>query len=479
MLAAGARRSGTDLRGGAELLRSPARPIVLVRRRADARARAVGRPGHAVARRAAPVLAAAPPALRGLRRPARADERQPSPTSRSRSTTTTRASGWPGSPTPSSRTTARSTAAARTPSSAPELPDPPLARLRARRAAAPDRRAAHARRRRRRAEEHLLRRARRRGVPLAASRRPRLRARPTARSATTSSSTSRCSASSRRSSRTTCTRSTWRRSGRWSRTRSSSASSTTTRTPPPVSPSTARTGPALALVFDGTGYGTDGTLWGGELLRCDLAGFERLAHLEPVPLPGGEAAIREPWRIAAVHLERAGLPVPWRALGARAREPEARPAARVRDGPPLRRGRGDPRRPRAVELRGPGRGRARAARRRAPRRAVPVAVRRRDRRSSRSVTRSSRPAARGGDRGRVPRDGRGRRRGRRAPRRASRARSCSPAAASRTCACSTRRGARLEALGFRVLTHRLVPPNDGGISYGQAAVAARRSAPCA
>ena len=39
------------------------------------------------------------------------------------------------------------------------------------------------------------------------------------------------------------------------------------------------TGPALALVFDGTGYGTDGTLWGGELLRCDLAGFERLAHL--------------------------------------------------------------------------------------------------------------------------------------------------------------------------------------------------------
>jgi hydrogenase maturation protein HypF len=68
---------------------------------------------------------------------------------------------------------------------------------------------------------------------------------------------------------------------------------------------------ALALVFDGTGYGTDGTLWGGELLRCDLGGFERVAHLEPVPLPGGEAAIREPWRLAAVHLELAGLPVPW------------------------------------------------------------------------------------------------------------------------------------------------------------------------
>ena len=45
-------------------------------------------------------------------------------------------------------------------------------------------------------------------------------------------------------------------------------------------------GPALALVFDGTGLGTDGTLWGGELLRCDLASFERLAGLDPFPLPG-------------------------------------------------------------------------------------------------------------------------------------------------------------------------------------------------
>jgi hydrogenase maturation protein HypF len=71
------------------------------------------------------------------------------------------------------------------------------------------------------------------------------------------------------------------------------------------------TGPALALVFDGTGYGTDGTLWGGELLRCDLAGFERVDHLEPIPLPGGEAAIREPWRAASVHLELGGRPVRW------------------------------------------------------------------------------------------------------------------------------------------------------------------------
>ena len=70
-------------------------------------------------------------------------------------------------------------------------------------------------------------------------------------------------------------------------------------------------GPALALVFDGTGYGTDGTLWGGELLRCDLSSFERLAHLQPLALPGGEAAIREPWRVAAASLAESGIAVPW------------------------------------------------------------------------------------------------------------------------------------------------------------------------
>ncbi len=71
------------------------------------------------------------------------------------------------------------------------------------------------------------------------------------------------------------------------------------------------TGPALAVVLDGTGFGSDGAIWGGELLRCDLARFERVAHLEPVPLPGGEAAVREPWRIAGAYLERTGRPVPW------------------------------------------------------------------------------------------------------------------------------------------------------------------------
>ena len=72
-----------------------------------------------------------------------------------------------------------------------------------------------------------------------------------------------------------------------------------------------RTDEALAVVLDGTGFGTDGTLWGGELLRCDLVGFERLACLAPVPMPGGEAAVRDPWRMAASYLECADRPVAW------------------------------------------------------------------------------------------------------------------------------------------------------------------------
>ncbi len=231
------------------------------------------------------------------------------------------------------------------------------------------------------------------------------------------------------------------------------------------------TGSALALVFDGTGYGTDGTLWGGELLRCDFGSFERVAHLDAVPLPGGAAAIREPWRIAAVHLELSGRPVPFErwelvrqslkvnaplssgmgrlfdavaaVLGVRnevtyegqaaielellAGEADAEPY-------PWSFGRG----PELVGLvhddLAAGRSRAEIA-------------------ASFHETVAAGAAA-----------------------------ACAEAAEPRTVVlsggsfqnvrllASTRR--RLEELGFRVLSHRRVPPNDGGISYGQAAVAA-------
>ncbi|HKY77948.1 MAG TPA: carbamoyltransferase HypF [Acidimicrobiia bacterium] len=62
-------------------------------------------------------------------------------------------------------------------------------------------------------------------------------------------------------------------------------------------------GPVIGVAFDGLGWGTDGTVWGGEILVADLAGFERVGHLETVPMPGGAAAIREPWRMAAAWLD--------------------------------------------------------------------------------------------------------------------------------------------------------------------------------
>lgn len=242
------------------------------------------------------------------------------------------------------------------------------------------------------------------------------------------------------------------------------------------------TGPALAVVLDGTGYGTDGTIWGGEVLRFDLAAFERVAHLEPVPLPGGEAAVREPWRVAASYLERAGRPVPWE------RWPLVRQSLGVNA--PLSSGAG-----RLFD-------------------AVSALLGVRER-----VTYEGQAAIElehlAGGIGASPyecgieagvihgsdlvaavhddlRDGRERAEIAAAFHEgvaATFAAACAEAGGPSTVALSggcfqnlrllESLRSRLERAGFRVLSHTAVPPNDAGVSYGQAAVAAARLASCA
>ena len=62
------------------------------------------------------------------------------------------------------------------------------------------------------------------------------------------------------------------------------------------------TGKVIGVAFDGTGFGTDGKIWGGEFLVADFAGFERRAHFRYIPLAGGDTAVREPWRVGLAYL---------------------------------------------------------------------------------------------------------------------------------------------------------------------------------
>lgn len=92
-------------------------------------------------------------------------------------------------------------------------------------------------------------------------------------------------------------------------------------------------GQALGVILDGTGYGADGTIWGGEFLAGDYAGFERLDHFPAVALIGGDRAALEPWRNAFAHLLAAFGPD---ALAGRWRTLDCIRALQARDGPALR-----------------------------------------------------------------------------------------------------------------------------------------------
>ncbi|MGE0442450.1 MAG: carbamoyltransferase HypF [Gemmatimonadales bacterium] len=70
-------------------------------------------------------------------------------------------------------------------------------------------------------------------------------------------------------------------------------------------------GPAIGVAFDGTGYGDDGHTWGSEFLLADLVGYRRLGHLRYAPLPGGDLAARSPWRAALGYISRTGHPTAW------------------------------------------------------------------------------------------------------------------------------------------------------------------------
>ncbi|MBA3347409.1 MAG: carbamoyltransferase HypF [Actinobacteria bacterium] len=239
--------------------------------------------------------------------------------------------------------------------------------------------------------------------------------------------------------------------------------------------------PALAVVLDGSGWGPDGTFWGGEVLRCDLDGYERVAHLEAVPLPGGDAAIRQPWRSAAAYLERGGRPVPFarwplvrQSLAINA--PRSSGAGRLFDAAAALLGvrehvtyEGQA----AIELEDLA-GQVEAD-------AYPC-------RMSGGVLRGADLIARVHD---DLAEGRARREiaaafheGVAAAFAQAVTAAAEPDERSVLLTGGTMQNLRLRASlerrlaasGFEVLTHRTIPPNDGGISFGQAAIAARRTA---
>jgi hydrogenase maturation protein HypF len=252
-----------------------------------------------------------------------------------------------------------------------------------------------------------------------------------------------------------------------------------------------QTGPALGVAFDGTGFSGGGLLWGGEILEADLAGFVRHGHLRPLALAGGAAAIRAPWRLALAALLDAGEPADvidgWPAERAAVealihgeRCPRATGAGRWFDAAAVLCGLGP-----EISYEGQAPRELEALAGDEPAEPYPLAIDAGD-----PFTIDLRPAVRA-----LCAD----RRARRPPaamaaafhetmaaaihaacRRARAAGGPSLVALAGGCFANRRlterATARLEGDGFTVLLPRLVPPGDGGLAYGQAAVAAFRLA---
>ena len=236
-------------------------------------------------------------------------------------------------------------------------------------------------------------------------------------------------------------------------------------------------GPALALVFDGTGVRHRRHDLGRRAAAVRPAGFERVAHLDPVPLPGGEAAIREPWRVTAAYLARPAGPcrsTRWRLVrqSLAVNAPLSSGMGRLFDAVAALLGvreRVTYEGQAAIELEQLAGDSA----------AAPYAWRVDDGRSARGLLLaaddSAGRAAAHRDRGGVPRGGRpGGRDGVRAGGEPRTVVLSGGTFQNLRLLASTER--LLAERGFGVLPHRRVPPNDGGISYGQAAVAAARLA---
>jgi hydrogenase maturation protein HypF len=247
----------------------------------------------------------------------------------------------------------------------------------------------------------------------------------------------------------------------------------------------------IGVACDGTGFGTDGVLWGGEVLVADLVGFERVGHLAEVPLPGGVTAIRQPWRVAAAYLDQLyGSAVPeldvvrrnagrWSAVCALARggtAPRTTSAGRLFDAVAAITGVRD-----AVNYEGQAaiefEQRADPAERGAYPMRVEAGVLHGGDLVAAVVDDLARDVA-------VPiiaaRFHRGMANGLTGAVNAVRERTGLETVALsggvfQNVVLLTDLARRLERDGFRVLTHHRVPPNDGGVSLGQAAVAAARS----